>query len=432
MISFDPILQRTISIHVLGLLPGLLLVPHCAAQESARAAGGALPKPAEVFDIPWELPFAMPKGYVLPPSVDLSPWFPPAGDQFAQASCSGWALGYGLATYQWNRALGRLADTTFLADQTTVFSPAFVYTQVAAMEQFTDCTQGVSLPDAIQVVCSLGNVTWRQFPFDTATHQCLRPIPESVTRAADRHRMAHPVAINNRDYTQWRYHLSQGEPVIFLVSIGPAFQEGFLTGGSKPFIWNEPLPVDWSGREGHIMVCTGYENDSTVVALNSWGESWGLKGYVTIPDTVLAWLCSDAYVLRPGTAPMKPDPIKVVRRPLNEQGTASGKFFRSRSSSTDGLLITASGMAPNGQDLLVTIRGEQDIGHLHTLALREGQPVTFHHDDALYTLGFIGRILLFKRPRWSLTKESPYQREILRSRLETYDLHGDGVIDGSW
>ncbi len=407
------------------------MIPLCAAQE-LRGAGGALPTEADILDIPWESPFVMPKGTTLPDSVDLSSWFPPAGDQFAQASCSGWALGYGLATYTWNRAREQPADTVFLRDPANIFSPAFVYDLVAAEEQLPNCTTGVSLLDAVKAVCEVGNATWDQFPVDTATLHCFRPIPDSVLEAAAYHRMAHPVAIDNRNYQQWRYHLSQGEPIVFFVSIGRYFHEGFSTEGKRPFIWNEPLPIDWNGRTGHIMVCTGYDNDSSFIALNSWGENWGLKGYVTIPDTTLYYVCSDAFVLRPGTAPMAPLSVKLIQRPLDEHGTASVKFTRSRSYATDKLMITEIGMAPNGRDLLLEVWDHHDRGHLHTLVLRDGQPVTFHRSDALYTLHIRGRRTLFRRPRWSLTKESPDQSEVLRSRLKTYDLHGDGVIDGKW
>src|SRR5690606_2393569 len=59
------------------------------AQEGQRASGGELPSEEEMHQIASEVPFSGPKGHVLPPTADLSPWFPPAGDQFGQASCSG-------------------------------------------------------------------------------------------------------------------------------------------------------------------------------------------------------------------------------------------------------------------------------------------------------------------------------------------------------
>lgn len=411
----------------------VLLATSSAAQQGVPNTGAALPTLAEVFEIPWELPFTLPKGTVLPDSVHLSPWFPPAGDQFAQASCSGWALGYGLASYHWNSVREQHADTVFLRDPTNVFSPAFVYTLVAAAEGFTDCTTGVSLPDAISVLCNTGAATWQQFPVDTATYSCLHPVPDSVLAAAALHSMANPVAIGNRDHTQWRYHLSLGEPIIFLVSIGPFFKKGFLTGGSKPFVWNEPFPTDWNDRTGHIMVCTGYNADSTFMVLNSWGQEWGERGYVRIPDSTLFWACSEAYVLRPGTVPASPLlPATVKERNLRADGSTRGSLGRKEQHATDSLLIRTAGTTAKGAQQLVEIRDPDGRERLHTLAVRRHQATTFHHAGALYTFTYTGRGVLSRQLRYTLVKNDPKQRRNLQERLDTYDLHGDGVLDGKW
>src|SRR5436190_12106180 len=97
--------------------------------------GGAYPSKEDILSIPWEDTLVMPKGLKLPTAWDLSKWFPPAGDQYAQASCCGWALGYGLSTYQWNQKRERPSDPIYLKDPANVFSPAFVYNLVAMQEQ---------------------------------------------------------------------------------------------------------------------------------------------------------------------------------------------------------------------------------------------------------------------------------------------------------
>src|SRR5262249_13436738 len=81
-----PISYRSLSVFLVTLP-----VTTSYGQEEVRLAGGAPPTMEDVIEIPSEWDFKLPKGIDLPDSVDLSPWFPPAGDQFKQASCSGWA-----------------------------------------------------------------------------------------------------------------------------------------------------------------------------------------------------------------------------------------------------------------------------------------------------------------------------------------------------
>lgn len=403
------------------------------AQEAERATGGELPSAAELHPIAREQPFSLPKGYALPRTADLSPWFPPAGDQFGQASCSGWALGYGLATYRWNRLRDQPADTVFLGDPRNVFSPAFIYTLVAQQEGLTDCTMGVSLPDALGTLSGKGAATWAQFPVDTATHQCLRPVPDSVLALAARHRQGVPTLIGNRDLTQWRYHLSQGEPVVFLASIGPFFHAGFRTHGRGPFTWDEPFPMDWSDRTGHIMVCTGYNADSSFTVLNSWGGAWGDRGSVRVPDSTLAWACSEAYVLRAQAVPVaEAPPARVRARALLADNSRRGGLGRAEAHVLEGLQFRALGPVDDGEEQWVEVREAGADAPLHTLLVRQGQPITFHHAGDLHTFTFTGRGLLSGQLRYRLARNAPAQLRLLKEQLDTYDLHGDGVLDGQW
>ncbi len=421
------------------LLPRLL-APCCtllslatAAQDPGHPTGGAFPSKEDVLSIPWEDPFEMPKGTKLPAAVDLSPWFPPAGDQYEQASCGGWALGYGLATYQWNRLRDRSSDTTFLGDPANVFSSAFVYDLVCAKEKNTDCMVGIQLPDAVRLVCDTGCATWLQFPFDTATHKCLRPVPDSVIVAARRHRMSHPVSIDNRNYDQWRYHLSQGEPIIFFVTIGPFFEEGFLTDGDKPFVWDEPIPDNFGPpREGHIMVCTGYA-DGYFIALNSWGQRWGEHGYVRIPDSTMFWACSDAYILQPGPAPapLRP-PTDMDDRSLGNDGSTSCGMGKGQVYVVDSIAFRVLGGSEKGEEPIIEILDSGTHERVRTLCLQEDQPTTFHHEGCLYTFTHTGRDWFSGRPRIKLSKNDPAQLQCLQRQLDMIDKHSDGTVDGHY
>ena len=402
-----------------------------AAQDSTSAEGGIYPSKEAILSVPWEHPFVMPKGVTVPSTVDLSSWFPPAGDQYKQASCSGWAIGYGLATYMWNKLRGRPSDTTFLADPANVFSPSFVYNLTATGEKNSNCEVGVQLPNAIQLVCDTGCATWLQFPVDTNSVHCITHVPDSAFTGAFRHRMARPVSLDNFNSAQWKYHLTQGRPVVFFVSISdPLFLTGYLTDG-KPFVWNESFPSNWSGREGHIMVCTGYR-DNTFIALNSWGSNWGQRGYVEIPDSVLNWACSDAYVLQAGYAPMLlVAPKTADPQKLGHDQRLTGTLGDGETHSADSISYRVLQTSADGLGKIIEILDAGTNNRAHSLEVRLGQPVTFHHEGDLYTFTWLG-FGLFGQLRYRLVENDPVQHAELKHQMEMIDRNADGAIDGRW
>jgi C1A family cysteine protease len=56
-----------------------------------------------------------------------------------------------------------------------------------------------------------------------------------------------------------------------------------------------------SALGGHCIVAVGYDNKKRVFLMrNSWGKSWGMKGYFTIPYEYLLdpHLASDFWTIR--------------------------------------------------------------------------------------------------------------------------------------
>ena len=84
---------------------------------------------ADTLEI-YESDFKLPPGTVLPDSADLSPWFPPAGNQGRQYACTAWAFAYGLMTFRDNFRQWCAPDKDAPVHPARAYSPAFIFNLV--------------------------------------------------------------------------------------------------------------------------------------------------------------------------------------------------------------------------------------------------------------------------------------------------------------
>ncbi|MCJ7430936.1 right-handed parallel beta-helix repeat-containing protein [Candidatus Bathyarchaeota archaeon] len=107
-------------------------------------------------------------------SVDLTtmPWFPPIGDQDGEGSCTCWAVGYYMKTFQeakehsWD-----LSEATWSGGQPSVeyqdriISPDFIYHLING-----GVDGGSSSWTAINLICSIGASSWEKMPYNPDDH----------------------------------------------------------------------------------------------------------------------------------------------------------------------------------------------------------------------------------------------------------------------
>lgn len=112
----------------------LLLI---TARTSAQTKGGGMLLP-DTVDLPrinvehWQ---GLPAGPVLSRHVDLSRWFPPAGDQGRQSSCVAWALSYGAMSYRRNRWDDRIYAPHTPVDSANTSSPAYLHNLITSFDR---------------------------------------------------------------------------------------------------------------------------------------------------------------------------------------------------------------------------------------------------------------------------------------------------------
>ena len=210
----------------------------------------------------------------LPARMDLSRNLPPPGAQGLQASCVGWAVAYGLKTYQ--EAVERGRSATGPAE---MFSPAFIYNRLVR----GNCSSGTHIRDALQIVVNEGVAPLSVFPY--YPNSCSRLPDRRASEVARNYRVSSYTTVNSIDAV--KAQLANGFPIVIGMDVG----RGFEAHGSGVF-QGEPYPT-----YGHAMLVVGYDDGMQALRLfNSWGREWGEDGYGWISYRAFQNQVREAYV----------------------------------------------------------------------------------------------------------------------------------------
>ncbi|MEO8590860.1 MAG: hypothetical protein ABI432_15900 [Flavobacteriales bacterium] len=390
----------------------VLVATFALGQSPAHVSGLTLPKPGAYLRSGIEHDLVLPKGIKLPEHVDLSRYFPVAGDQGAQASCTAWAMGYGLMSYNRNLKEKRAPDKTLPMDPATVFSPGFLFNVVKISDQPDRspdaCLSGVDFEATYTVGCEVGACTMADFGYDGSDNGCKIPIPAKAMDAAVHHRLPIPVSLfHSRDSgkagpdqipfdpVQWKYHLWKKEPIVIGISIDCDFETDGANAAEqgRPFIWNNTISDSCS--TGHAVVCTGYTTDSTFTFFNSFGTAWADSGYFQITYPALYANCTQAYVFVP--APKDSVLIKktnVVHRDSIAEGTTLGTCLKPRRHiAFKQMEVHEAFLSRNEKELIVHFVDAASHKVIQTLAFAPDQPISFVEAGALWTFEY-------RRPHW--------------------------------
>jgi|SRR5450631_3999433 len=219
----------------------------------------------------------------IPPSVDLSPQCPPVYDQGQLGSCTANAIG-GAIEFDQKKA------------NLTEFTPSrlFIYYNERSMEGTINSDSGAQIRDGVKSVATLGAPPESDWAYNIAAFS-QKPPAKAYTDAKK-----HLVVLYQRliqDLGTLRGCLASGFPLIFGFTCYESFESAEV---AKTGI----LPMPQSGEKvvgGHAVLCVGYDDKAQQFLIrNSWGPSWGLKGYFKMPYAYLTSnkLASDLWTLR--------------------------------------------------------------------------------------------------------------------------------------
>jgi C1A family cysteine protease len=220
----------------------------------------------------------------LPSSVDMRSGCPPVYDQGALGSCTANAIGGALEFDQMKQTL---AD---------VFVPSrlFIYYNERVIEGTVDEDAGAMLRDGMKSVAKQGAPHEKLWPYSIAKFR-QKPSAASYSDAARHVAILYQRLLPNLN--QLKGCLALGYPFVFGFSVYESFESATVARtGQVPM----PKPRE-ALLGGHAVLTVGYDDvEERFLMRNSWGASWGMAGYFTMPFDYLVDpnLCDDFWTVK--------------------------------------------------------------------------------------------------------------------------------------
>ena len=388
----------------------MLLATTVIGQAVERRPGVRLPKPGRYLIAAVEHDFKLPNDVVLPSKVDMRPYFPLPGDQHAQASCTAWAMSYGLATFRDNWERGHRPDRSQPPDLEHVYSPGFLFNMVKQYEQpdtsARACLFGVDLGATFTIACEWGNSPWAVYPYDSRNDGCRDHVDTTVIVRAQQHKLPRAVALwhSNKgggptelpfDPVQWKYHLARKEPVVVSISIDCSFTYGGDSAWRehRPFVWDvDSVGNDDACSGGHVMVCTGYtDRDSTFTFLNSFGQQWGDSGYVKLTYRTLRsiYITREAYIFSQQWWRALPVPVgKPVQETPVVDSTLSASIKPGQVHLFHDLEVRVVTISPDERNIVVQFTDTAHTKPVTTMEFPRGVKRSFLYEEKLWSFTY--------------------------------------------
>lgn len=206
----------------------------------------------------------------LPPLVDLRSECSPVEDQGALGSCTGQAWA-GLMEF-----LCKKQGLPFVN-----ISRLFIYYNEREIEGTVNQDAGAYIRDGAKTLGKDGVCAESLWPYDV--RKFARKPTAKAYRDATLRKLKNYYRLNG--LADFKASLASGYPVVFGFSVYESFESAAVaTTGIVPMpAKNERL------LGGHAVLAVGYNDAREVLIVrNSWGESWGDKGYFYLPYSFIA------------------------------------------------------------------------------------------------------------------------------------------------
>jgi C1A family cysteine protease len=220
----------------------------------------------------------------LPAQVDMRPQCPSVYDQGQLGSCTANAIGAAVQFDEMKQKLPR------------VFVPSrlFIYYNERAIEGTVNTDSGAMIRDGVKSVGTQGTCPETLWPYTIAKFST-KPPAKCYTTA-----LKHKAVLYQRlshNLNQLKGCLASGYPFVFGFTVYESFE-------SQQVAKTGQVPMPMSGEQvlgGHAVLAVGYNDaQQRFLVRNSWGTTWGMKGYFTMPYAYLlnSSLSADFWTIR--------------------------------------------------------------------------------------------------------------------------------------
>jgi C1A family cysteine protease len=205
-----------------------------------------------------------------PPQKDLRPQCPPVYDQGDLGSCTA-------------NAIAGAVQFDLIKESKPVFTPSrlFIYYNERVIEGTVNSDSGAMIRDGIKSIAHQGDAPETDWPYDIAKF-AMKPSPKTYADAKK-----HQAVLYQRlmqDLAQMKGCLASGFPFVFGFTVYQSFETPQVAStGVVPM----PAPSEKSVG-GHAVMAVGYDDSQQrFIVRNSWGTTWGMAGYFTMPYAYL-------------------------------------------------------------------------------------------------------------------------------------------------
>ena len=228
--------------------------------------------------------YSIPRKSAVPKSADLRATCPTIYNQGELGSCTANAIA---AAIEFDQRKQKLAAP---------FTPSrlFIYYNERALEGTVSTDSGAMIRDGIKSVAQQGVCAEPMWPYveakfaDCPTAQCYKA------------GKSHPAVEYRRvaqDVGEMKACLAAGYPFVFGFTVYESFESDLVAHTGIA-----PMPAAGeTSLGGHAVMAAGYDDASQrFLVRNSWGASWGMGGYFTLPYAYLwnANLADDFWTIR--------------------------------------------------------------------------------------------------------------------------------------
>jgi hypothetical protein len=293
--------------------------------EVAKAKTGVILTPKEDYE---KITLYVPKTFaggrtMQTTAADLTSLMPPIGDQGQQGSCSAFATVYAIKSYldhvEKNNSYTN-SDGTI--NYSSLASPAYVYNRLNG-----GYDHGLRADRGFDFLQREGVCSWKEMPYIWSDFLSQPSAQQTASAASNKLFGWGRTVISSENF---KLCIQEGLP-IYISSNMTALQ---TNGSLSPMIWNGFDPAKIESYQYHAMVIVGFDDNIKAFKLmNSWGTSWGNKGYSWLSYDIVKIAVSQALI--GFTKSMEPKITEYVERQTN---TGEGTWTRMQDHSGHAVL----------------------------------------------------------------------------------------------